>query len=379
MPRKKSTATVGQIVDFLNTIAPPHLAEEWDNVGLISGDPARSVRRVLLTIDVTPEVADEALAAKADLIVSYHPPIFKAQKKFLASGNTPSALAVKLAMNGIAIYSPHTALDVADGGTNDVLAETLGAKIVGSMNVVQGKGHYLKLVTFIPEADVEQVADALFAAGCGHIGTQSKYTKCSFRSSGTGTFQGDENSNPAVGQRNVYERQPEVRFETILPARIVGEVIAALKGHHPYEEPAFDLIPLQTPPETVGLGRIAELPRQTTLKKLAETCRKTLSLKTVQLGGDFDQPVTRVGLIAGSAGQLALSPGAQRQFDVLITGELKHHDMLAYQAAGIPFVCLGHGHSERPVLKVLAQKISATFSGIIVEQSKADRDPFIVV
>lgn len=381
MSRKESSSiTVAHVSDFLSDLAPLHLAEEWDNVGLLVGNPARKVRRILLTIDVTRAVRDEAIENKNELIVSYHPPIFKPQKKFVLRGSEPPALAVDLAMHGIAIYSPHTALDVADGGTNDVLAETIGAKVVGSLTHAQSKGSYLKLVTFIPERDVEKVAEALFDAGCGHIGAKAKYCKCSFRSAGTGTFQGDESSNPAVGQRGMYEHQPEIRFETILPAGIVGDVVAALKKSHPYEEAAFDLIPMQMPPEAVGLGRIAELSRTMTLKKLALQVAGVLKLKGAQIVGDPSAKIRRIGIIAGSAGRIALDlPSPQRKFDVLLTGELKHHDALAYQAAGIPVICVGHSHSERPMLKSLAKKIAAAFPEASVEQSKADVDPFVMV
>lgn len=374
---KQRHVYIRDVARFLADLAPLHLAEDWDNVGLLTGNSDERVRRILLTIDLTPAVADEAIKSRTNLLISYHPPIFKAQKKFCFNAEDPPALAAKLAAHRVWIYSPHTALDVADGGTNDVLAETIGAKVVGSFTHAQSKGSYLKLVTFIPKENVEAVAEALFAAGCGHIGAKAKYSKCSFRSEGTGTFMGDESSNPAVGERGVYERQPEIRFETILSARIVGEVVTALKESHPYEEPAFDLLPMQMPPEAVGLGRIAALPRTVTLKKFAQQIAATLKLPAVQVVGDVGAKIRTIGVLAGSVGRLALDlPDPQKKFDALITGELKHHDALAYQAAGIPVICLGHSHSERPMLATLSRKITAAFPDIAVEQSAADADPF---
>ncbi len=161
---------------------------------------------MLLTIDITPAIHDEAIRMGADLIVSYHPPIFKPIAHLRIDGDEAPALAVALASYGIWIYSPHTALDTVEGGTNDVLARRVGAKVTGSFSHYPAKGEFLKLVTFVPESHVEEVAEAVFAAGAGRIGQRAKYARCSFRNPGTGTFQGDESANPAVGTRGVYER-----------------------------------------------------------------------------------------------------------------------------------------------------------------------------
>lgn len=380
--RVSRTDNLSDIANFLNRYAPTHLAEEWDNVGLLTGAGTEKIRRIMLAIDLSPAVAQEVIAARADLLISYHPPIFKAQKTFKFDRNDPPSLAAKLAARGVWVYSPHTALDVAPKvGTNDVLAELLGATVTGSWAYAKGTGDYLKLVTFIPERDVEKVAEALFAAGCGHIGVNAKYDRCSFRSAGTGTFRGDDESNPAVGQRGVYEHQPEIRFETVLPATLAGAAVAALRASHPYEEPAFDLLPMAAPPENVGLGRIAELPRDMSLKNLAQLACQKLNIPAAQIVGQKKSLVRKIGVLAGSVGRLALElpPATRKKFDVLITGELKHHDALAYQAAGIPVICLGHSHSERPALKVLMRALAAKFTNVHVSLSRQDADPFTFI
>ena len=373
------------IVSTLERLAPPHLAESWDNVGLLSGSPDCRIAKALLTIDITPAVRDEALALGADLVLSYHPAIFKAVNNLRfgqkTAGEAPS-LAVELACHGVWIYAPHTALDTVAGGTNDVLAAAIGAQITGSFSHSPTPGSYLKLVTFIPESAVEKVADALFAAGCGQIGKDgqaSKYTRCSFRTPGTGTFQGDEQTNPAVGQRGIYERVPEIRFETILPAAAAGEVIAALKASHPYEVPAFDLLKTETPPEAVGLGRYAELATPLTLAALTRRCKQALGVSHAQVvpSRTAATRIKKLALVAGSAGRMGLEQ-ARQPYDCLITGELKHHHMLAYAAVGISAICLGHGNTERPVLKMLQQRLAKEFPSIIWKLSRADRDPFTV-
>jgi len=367
------------VADAMERIAPTHLAESWDNVGLLSGHRTSLVQRILLTIDITPPVHDEAIRAGADLLISYHPPIFKPIKNLRIDGDEAPALAVALASYGIWVYAPHTALDTVEGGTNDVLARKVGATVTGSFSHYPAKGEFLKLVTFVPESHVEEVADAVFAAGAGRIGQRAKYKRCSFRNEGTGTFQGDSSSNPAVGTAGVYERVPEIRFETILPAALAGDVVSALRRRHPYEEPAFDLLKMETPPEEVGLGRFAELPRPLALGVFARRCKEALGLDRAWIVGNPLKRIQRLAIVAGSCDRLVLERADPRHYDCVLTGELKHHHMLAYQAAGVPVVCLGHGNTERPVLGMVAGRLRKAFEGLEVRMARGDRDPFKIV
>jgi dinuclear metal center YbgI/SA1388 family protein len=366
--------TLAEFADAMERIAPTHLAEKWDNVGLLSGHRSSLVKNALLTIDITPAVHDEAIRLGVDLVLSYHPPIFKPIKHLRIDGDEPPALAIALASYGIWTYAPHTALDTVQGGTNDVLAARVGATVTGSFSHYPAKGEYLKLVTFVPESEVEEVADAVFEAGAGHIGQKAKYTRCSFRHPGTGTFQGDESTNPAVGTAGVYEKVPEIRLETILPAELAGDVISALRRAHPYEEPAFDLLKMVTPPEEVGLGRYAELPRAEALGAFALRCKDLLKLGAVGIVGNPGRKVQRLALVAGSAGRLPLDQ-AKKPYDCVLTGELKHHEMLAYQAAGKAVVLLGHSASERPVLRYVARRLKEELPTLKTIVSRADRDP----
>ncbi len=309
-----------------------HLAESWDNVGLLSGHRSSLVKKVLVAIDLTQAVHDEAIRLGVDLLVVYHPPVFKPIRHLRIDGDEPPAAG---GSGGVVwdldLFAAHGRLDTGGGGTNDVLAGRLGAVVTGSFSHYPAKGEFLKLVTFVPERDVERVADAVFQAGAGRIGQKAKYEKCSFRTAGHGTFQGDESSNPAVGTAGQYERVPEIRLETILPAPLAGEVINALRGAHPYEEPAFDLLRMETPPEQVGLGRYAELKKSETLGAFAERAKKELGVKTAWVIGDPKRKIQKLALVAGSAGRIALD-NAKKPYDCLITGELKHHEQLAYQA-----------------------------------------------
>ena len=208
-----------ELVSAMEQIAPTRLAESWDNVGLLVGDPAQTISRVLLTIDYTEAVAREGEAASCDAVIAYHPPIFKPLKRIDAHGLIHDAI-----RRGVAIYSPHTALDVADGGTNDVLCDVLGLTAREPLRLATQAATQYKLVTFVPAEQVERVSDAFFAAGAGRIG---RYASCSFRSEGTGTFFGEAGSNPAVGQSGRLEQTAEVKIETVVPIDKAAEVIRA--------------------------------------------------------------------------------------------------------------------------------------------------------
>ncbi len=360
-----------EVVALLDTMAPTHLAEPWDKVGLLSAPRAAcEVRRVMVALDLTATVKERCLAMNVNLLVSYHPPLFKPLERLCVRGDTPADLAVELTGEKISIYSPHTALDVAVGGTNDALAARLQLSPRGSLLLRQQNQPLLKLVVFVPESHLEQVAEAVFQAGAGQIGLESRYTQCSFRTPGTGTFFGDETTSPAVGRRGRLELVPEIRLETVVPESCVDAVTAALRQAHPYEEPAFDLLVMRGEIGEPGMGRIADLPEAMPLDALARRCKEKLGLKAVQVVGNATRPITTVGLLAGSCGTLPLQNSVR--IDCVITGELKHHDMLAFEAAGVAAIMLGHAESEKPVLAVLAEKLANAFPQVQVVRAISD-------
>ncbi|MEO8876174.1 MAG: Nif3-like dinuclear metal center hexameric protein, partial [Polyangiaceae bacterium] len=245
---------LSEVVARLDALAPPAYAEAWDNVGLLTGDPAQTVSRALVTVDLTADVLDEARAKKCELVVAYHPPIFSPLKRV-----TAESLIFKAISDRIAIYSPHTALDVAQGGTNDVLADATGMHADRrALRAPENKDAGYKLFVFVPEEACDRVSQALFTAGAGQIG---KYSSCSFRSPGTGTFFGEAGTNPNVGAAGRLETVAELKLETVVPAAKVGDVIRALRASHPYEEPAFDLVRVAAaaPPSRIGLGRVGSV------------------------------------------------------------------------------------------------------------------------
>ncbi|HSV16221.1 MAG TPA: Nif3-like dinuclear metal center hexameric protein [Tepidisphaeraceae bacterium] len=358
----------------MDDIAPTRHAESWDNVGLLVGDPAQSIIRVMLTIDYTAAVAAEARNENCDCIIAYHPPIFDAIKRITADG--PSGLIHDAIRRGVAIYSPHTALDVADGGTNDMLADAIGlpAENRQPLRLAQTKAMQYKLVVFVPERELDAVSSAMFAAGAGRIG---KYSSCSFRSPGTGTFFGEAGTNPAVGESGKLETAQEVRLETVVPISKIHSVIEAMRSAHPYEEPAFDLNQLAAPPEGVGQGRIASFASPVLISELIGRIKRELEIESVLTAGPTEGSVSRAAVCAGSCGEF-LDDAISQNAEFFLTGELRHHDAIKAANAGMTVICTLHSNSERAVLKRLRSRLQQRLPSVEFLLSQADRDPFVI-
>ena len=356
------------MMEILNDVAPLKYAESWDNVGLLVGDPQQEITRGMVAIDYTQAVAEEAYAQGCDLVIAYHPPIFEAVNRL-----TAHSLVFEAIRRGIAIYSPHTALDVAGGGTSDVLAEILGIIEPLPLRAISPSPWHYKLITYVPRQQAEEVANSLFDAGAGSIGN---YSRCSFLSEGVGTFLGGENTHPTVGEPGQLEHASETRIETIVPAESLTSVINALRNSHPYEEPAFDIVQLITPPESKGLGKIGAI-EPVSRAKLIERVRKGLGVGHLLVAGPTEGMAKSAACCAGACGDLLKEAMAQ-QVDVLLTGELRHHDALKAAAAGMTVICALHSNSERVTLERYARRI-AEMSGIEIHVSASDHDPFQIV
>jgi dinuclear metal center YbgI/SA1388 family protein len=363
---------LGQLIAALEEIAPTSLAEPWDNVGLLLGDPAQKISGIMLTIDYTRAVAAEAAGRHCDLIVAYHPPIFTALKRLPSD-----SLIVDAIRRGAAIYSPHTALDVVDGGTNDALADALGLVDRQPLRPPSAKPAHYKLVTFLPQAALERVSRALFDAGAGIIG---EYSSCSFQTAGTGTFFGQAGTNPAVGQSGKLQRVDEIRFETLVPIAKIDQVVQALRQSHPYEEPAFDLNMLAPTParaaQPMGMGRIGALP-PTSLPAIVDRLKGELGLSHLLIAGPTDRIIIRAAVCAGSCGDL-LDDAIAGRAQLYVTGEMRHHDAIKAAEAGMTVVCTLHSNSERAMLGRLKTRLDAIAGMPPVLLSASDRDPFTV-
>jgi dinuclear metal center YbgI/SA1388 family protein len=366
----------------MERVAPSRLAEEWDNVGLLIGGSERGLDGpVLLTIDMTEAVVAEAVSMKCAAIIAYHPPIFRPIKRLTsATGGERKILSVIEA--GIAVYSPHTALDAAPGGMTDWLADgVLDRKGIVKADRralrprVEREFHQqVKIVTFVPEEKLDDIRAALATAGAGHIGN---YELCSFSHHGTGTFRGNDDARPAVGEPGRLERVHEVRLEMVCSEKALALAVTTLREFHPYEEPAIDVIPLVGKPERrAGVGRRLVLDQPVGIDKLAERIKTHLGIPTLKVAAANDRPITYVGLVPGAGAEvapLALAEGCQ----VFVTGEMKHHEVLPMLDAGMSVILAGHTNTERGYLPVLAARLTTELPGGQFVVSKEDRSPFI--
>jgi dinuclear metal center YbgI/SA1388 family protein len=378
------TLPLARVVTLLEAIAPLAYAEEWDNVGLLlepgvdrraPAEPV-SVARALFTVDLTEAVLGEAIGENADLVVAYHPPLFRAIRR-LGRRSVAERVLERAARAGIALYSPHTALDAAPGGVNDWLADGVGPgerkPLVDA--AVLAPGAELKLVTFVPAEQAEALRTALGRAGAGVIG---EYSECSSETRTTGTFFGGEAANPAVGERGRLERVQELRLEMVCPKGALGAIARVMRDVHPYEEPAWDVYPLAPRPAPgFGQGRSVTLDVPITLAALAERLKAHLGRSSLRVAATEAQragaEIRRVALCAGSGSSVfERAPG----FDAYVTGELSHHAVLAHLGAGSSVLLCEHSSSERGYLAHYAALVAERARGALeVVVSRADREP----
>jgi dinuclear metal center YbgI/SA1388 family protein len=361
--------TLSAVIDYLERFAPPALAADWDNVGLLLGDLKASLRRVMTCLTLTPATAAEAVEAGAELIVTHHPVLFRPVRRLTAA--TPEGrVLLDLIRAGVGVYSPHTAFDNMPGGINESLAGRLGLTDLGPLRRATGPAQF-KVVVFVPDSDLARVSDAMFAAGAGRIGL---YSQCSFRLAGTGTFFGSESTNPAVGQKGRREEVSEWRLEVVCPEACLDPVLRALRRAHSYEEPAFDVYPLRPSSAGPGEGRIGRLAAPLPLKELAQQARDALGARLVQAVGEPDRQVGRLAIVCGAGGEFlpdALRAGA----DAFLTGEMRFHDYLTAQDQGLALLLPGHYATERFGVEELAARLQQQFPDLQVWAARTERDP----
>lgn len=366
------------LLEKLETLAPLRYAEEWDNVGLLIDPRSRgadlNVRRVLLCIDATHAVIEEAVNARVGCLLSYHPPLFRAQKRF---ANVDSPLLFAAARHGFAVYSPHTALDAVPLGINDWLVEGLGA---GSSQALvphpeQDPNAAFKLVVFVPRDQADRLRGVLAEAGAGRIGA---YSHCSFNISGEGTFFGLEGSDPVVGHAGRLEHVDEQRLEMVCPKRALPAISRAIAQHHPYEEPAWELYPLaRKPDDRAGAGRVLTLEAPVSAPELVARVKAHLGLEQLRVALSSEhlagESIQRVAVCAGSGRGVFEKAG---DADVYVTGELGHHDVLALLARGKSVILAEHSHTERGYLPRLKERLAALTDGNIeILIAEGDREP----
>lgn len=356
-----------EICSYLDSELPLSFQESYDNSGLQVGDPGQEVRSALLTIDVTEEVADEAMGRGSDLIISHHPLIFNPLKRI--AGRTSSERIIrKCIKNDIAVYSAHTNLDITHSGVSSKMAEKLRLDQVRVLVPLEKK--LLKLVTFIPESHADKVRDAVFDAGAGVIGN---YDCCGFMMAGTGSFRGNEHTDPFVGEKGKLHFENEVRFETVLFSHMKERVVRAMLDAHPYEEVAYDLIPLENRNIDAGLGCTGLLKEEMSEDSFLKLIAEVFGAKGIRYSKPTGRPVKKVALCGGSGSSLtgdAISAGA----DVFVTGDIKYHSFFDAENR-ILLVDAGHYETEKFAVEIIKELIIKKFPKFALRFSETNTNP----
>lgn len=366
-----STPDLATVVALLDRRYPPSTAETWDAVGTVCGDPDQPVRRVLLAVDPTLDVVDEAIEWGADLLVTHHPLLLRPVHS-VAATTFKGAVVHRLVRAGCALHVAHTNADAAHGGVAEALAEVVGLTDLAPLTALPAEP-LDKVVVLVPTPDAERLVDALAAAGAGALGA---YSRCAWTTTGTGTFLPGEAARPAIGRAGEVARVDETRVEMVAPRRLRSRVVAALRSAHPYEEPAFDVLEPASLPGSTGIGRVGTLPGDLTLRAFGERVAAALPAteQGVRLAGDLDAVVRRVAVVGGSGDSLFDAVRASG-VDAYLTADLRHHpaselrERAVFEAArrgddlARPFlVDVAHFASEWPWLRRAAAQLEADAS-----------------
>ncbi len=359
--------TVAEIAAKIEELAPLPLQESYDNAGLICGDPSMNVDGVLVSLDVTEEIVDEAISRNSNLIVSHHPLIFGGIKKITTSGYVGRSL-LKAIKNDVAIYAAHTNLDNVKMGVNRKIADKIG---LTNLRILSPKaGTMKKLVTFCPDASAEEVRSALFEAGAGKIGD---YDSCSYNTSGKGTFRGGEASNPFVGVKGTLHSESETRIEMVFPTHLENKLVEALLKSHPYEEVAYDIITLDNRNPDFGAGMIGILPTPTPFTKFLTSLKQKMELSSIRHTSPHTEMIATIALCGGS-GSFLIRDAISAKADLFITADMKYHQF--FDAEGrIIIADIGHYESERFTSEIFIELITRNFPNFAVHLTELNTNP----
>lgn len=358
---------VREVVEVFEKFAPVQYQESYDNSGLLIGKPNHEVNGVLLSLDITEDVVDEAIMLGANLIVCHHPLIFGGIKSITGKTNVERAI-IKCIQNEIAVLTAHTNIDNNHKGVSFKMAEKLKLKDIAPL--VTSQGQLLKLVTFIPLSHVEAVQNAIFDAGAGSIGN---YNSCSFNISGEGTFKAQEGADPFVGEINKLHKEQEIRFETVLPKHLEGTVVQAMLKAHPYEEVAYDLYPVTNPNPLTGAGAVGNLVKETDEESFLTEVKETFACQAIRHTRLLNKKIKKVALCGGS-GYSFLKHAIRSKADIYITADFKYHQFSEAEDK-IIIADIGHYESEQFILEVFYEILLKNFSKFAVYFTKVNTNP----
>jgi dinuclear metal center YbgI/SA1388 family protein len=359
--------TVKAITEVLEQQAPLQLAEDFDNVGLLVGDPGMQVSGILVTLDTLEEVVREAIRRNCNMIVSFHPILFRGLKKI--TGGTYVERVVALAIeHKIAIYSMHTALDNVPGGVSGKMCEVLGLE--NPRVLLPARGAVKKLLTYVPVAAQEALQEKLFEAGAGHLGN---YSQCSFTAMGTGGFLPEEGANPTLGARGKRHLEPEAQVHITFEAHREKAVLQALFAHHPYEEVAYEVTTLDNTYHGIGMGMVGHLPRPASPGAFLKEVKARFGCGCIRHSDLPPTPVSKVAVLGGS-GAFAIDAALAAGADMFLTGDVKYHEF--FKAEGKMVIAdIGHYETEQFTKNLLAEYLSEKIPNFAISLSETKTNP----
>jgi dinuclear metal center YbgI/SA1388 family protein len=358
---------INEITAFLETLAHPSLQESYDNAGLITGGMDWDCSGIICSLDATEEVVKEAVKKKCNLIVAHHPVIFGGLKKINGKNYVEKAIITAI-KNDIAIFAIHTNLDNVIYGVNGRIASILGLK---NLSVLSSKNDTLKkLFTFVPVDKAEQVRKAIFAAGGGDIGN---YSECSFNSEGVGTFKAEAGTDPYVGKQGLQHQEKEIKMEVVFPSFLEKNIINAMKAAHPYEEVAYDIVPLSNLHSGIGSGMVGELENAVDEKELLCRIKEVFHLSVIRHTAFLNKKIKKVA-VCGGAGSFLISKVLAAGADAYITADIKYHEF--FDANGRMLIAdIGHYESEQFTIDLLKEILEQKFPTFAVLKTGVRTNP----
>ncbi len=360
-------ATISELIQKIENLAPFSYQESYDNSGLIVGDYNQKISSALITLDTTEEIVDEAIKMGANLIISHHPIVFRGLKS-LTGRNYVEQTVIKAIKNDIAILAVHTNLDNILKGVNSEICKKLNLK---NCKILLPKGEILKkLVTFVPTKYAEKIKTEIFKAGAGNIGN---YDNCSFNTVGNGTFRANEQANPHIGEINKIHTEEEIRIETIFPAHKERQIINSLLEAHPYEEVAYDIYKLENKLETAGAGMIGELENPINEIDFLKILKEKFEVGAIKHTKLFGKKIKKVAL-CGGAGSFLLKNAIRSKADIFISGDFSYHQFFDAENK-IVIADIGHYESEQFTKQLLFNFIKKKFNTFDTQISKINTNP----
>lgn len=349
-------ATVKDISSIMEAQYPLHYAEKWDNVGLQIGSYQNPVQKIMVSLDLNQDILKQAIEQQVDMIITHHPLFFKGIKK-IDYDQAQGALIKEIIKNNINVYAAHTNLDAASSGLNQYLAEKLELMDIKLLDHKNAELLY-KLVVFVPTSHEAEVRAAIGDAGAGYIG---KYSHCSYRSPGIGTFLPQAGSSPFIGETGKLEEVEEYRLETIVPQSILQTVISQMITAHPYEEVAYDIYPLHNQGQAYSLGRVGKIFRPVSLQEFCLHVKERLQLNHLRVVGSLSEQVQKVAVVSGAGADFIPLVHAQH-CDLLVTGDLKYHEAMEAEALGLAIIDAGHQGTEQIMAALAADFLNKSCS-----------------